>query len=110
MKLAQVQHCSLGAVACVKCGSLQQHTMPTMIAASMYAMFWPTVLTPYACMQIVAGLEPEHTNTFLQMLGQAARMGPAADAVQVRTAVGMLTAWNTALQPGSSIVVPSSTL
>lgn len=34
-------------------------------------------------LQIVAGLEPEHTNTFLQMLGRAARMGPAADAVQV---------------------------
>lgn len=35
-------------------------------------------------MQIVAGLEPENTNVFLQMLGRAARMGPAADAVQVR--------------------------
>jgi hypothetical protein len=38
-------------------------------------------------LQIVAGLEPEHTNTFLQMLGRAARMGPAADAVQVRFGV-----------------------
>jgi hypothetical protein len=61
-------------------------------------------------MQIVAGLEPEHTNTFLQMLGQAARMGPAANAVQVRAAVSMLTAWNTALQPVSATVKPSSTL
>lgn len=34
-------------------------------------------------LQIVAGLEPEHTNTFLQMLGRAAGMGPAAGAVQV---------------------------
>lgn len=34
-------------------------------------------------LQIVAGLEPDHTNTFLQMLGRAAHMGPAADAVQV---------------------------
>jgi hypothetical protein len=31
----------------------------------------------------VAGLEPENTNLFLQMLGTAARMGTAADAVQV---------------------------
>ncbi|KAF8058316.1 TRAF3IP1 [Scenedesmus sp. PABB004] len=31
---------------------------------------------------IVAGLEPEATNAFLQMLGAAARLGPAADAVQ----------------------------
>jgi hypothetical protein len=36
-------------------------------------------------LQIVAGLEPENTNLFLQMLGTAARMGPAADAVQVGT-------------------------
>lgn len=34
-------------------------------------------------MQIVAGLEPENTNLFLQMLGKAACMGNAADAVQV---------------------------
>lgn len=33
-------------------------------------------------LQIVAGLEPEHTNTFLQMLGQAARQGDGAIAVQ----------------------------
>lgn len=39
-----------------------------------------------AALQIVAGLEPEHTNAFLQMLGRAARMGPAVDAVQVRLA------------------------
>lgn len=35
-------------------------------------------------LQIVAGLEPENTNVFLQMLGTAARMGNAVDAVQVR--------------------------
>jgi hypothetical protein len=34
-------------------------------------------------LQIVAGLEAENTNLFLQMLGTAARMGTAADAVQV---------------------------
>jgi TRAF3-interacting protein 1 len=38
--------------------------------------------------QIVAGLEPEATNTFLQMLGRAARMGSAADAVQQVLAAG----------------------
>lgn len=32
--------------------------------------------------KIVAGLEPENTNVFLQMLGRAAMQGPAADAVQ----------------------------
>lgn len=32
--------------------------------------------------KIVAGLEPENTNVFLQMLGRAARLGPATDAVQ----------------------------
>ena len=34
--------------------------------------------------QIVAGLEPENTNVFLQMLGEACRVGNAADVVQVR--------------------------
>jgi dihydrodipicolinate synthase/N-acetylneuraminate lyase len=38
-----------------------------------------------AVMQVVAGLEAENTNTFLQMLGAAAKLGPAADAVQVGT-------------------------
>ena len=33
--------------------------------------------------QIVAGLEPENTNVFLQMLAAAARQGTAADVVQV---------------------------
>ena len=34
-------------------------------------------------LQIVAGLEPENTNVFLQMLASACRQGPADDAVQV---------------------------
>ena len=34
-------------------------------------------------MQIVAGVEPDSTNLFLQMLGKAARKGDAADVVQV---------------------------
>jgi hypothetical protein len=47
-------------------------------------------MAPYASLhailawtQIVAGLEPENTNLFLQMLGSAARVGNGADAVQV---------------------------
>jgi hypothetical protein len=35
-------------------------------------------------MQIVAGLEPENTNIFLQMLAAAAQAGPAEQVVQVR--------------------------
>lgn len=35
------------------------------------------------CLQIVAGLEPENTNIFLQMLGQACRMSDGSDAVRV---------------------------
>ena len=35
-------------------------------------------------LQIVAGLEPEHTNTFLQQLGRACQAGNGADAVSVR--------------------------
>ncbi|KAF6261782.1 microtubule-binding protein MIP-T3-domain-containing protein [Scenedesmus sp. NREL 46B-D3] len=37
---------------------------------------------PAKPLKIVAGLEPENTNLFLQMLGTAARMGSAASAVQ----------------------------
>lgn len=35
-------------------------------------------------MQIVAGLEPENTNVFLQMLGKAAQKGDGAAFVPVR--------------------------
>ena len=38
----------------------------------------------FAPSQIVAGLEPENTNVFLQMLASACRQGPAEDIVQVR--------------------------
>mmetsp|Transcript_13605 Transcript_13605/g.29130 ORF Transcript_13605/g.29130 Transcript_13605/m.29130 type:complete len:548 (+) Transcript_13605:262-1905(+) len=37
---------------------------------------------PAKALKIVAGLEPENTNIFLQMLGKACRMGDAADVVQ----------------------------
>lgn len=47
-----------------------------------------TRATPHAHAhaQIVAGLEPENTNVFLQMLGRACRMNNGAQAVQVRAA------------------------
>ena len=35
------------------------------------------------CMQVVAGLEPEATNAFLQLLGQATKIDDGASAVQV---------------------------
>ncbi len=35
------------------------------------------------CMQVVAGLEPEATNAFLQLLGQATSISDGASAVQV---------------------------
>jgi hypothetical protein len=46
-----------------------------------------------ALRQIVAGLEPEATNQFLCALVTAARMGDAADAVQVR-ACALWHAWH----------------
>jgi hypothetical protein len=42
------------------------------------------LIIPGHALQIVAGLEPENTNAFLQMLARAAAVGPSADAVQVR--------------------------
>jgi TRAF3-interacting protein 1 len=39
---------------------------------------------PAKALKIVAGLEPENTNVFLQMLGRACKMSSGAAAVQVR--------------------------
>ena len=43
-----------------------------------------TLFNAQTMMQIVAGLEPENTNVFLQMLGNACRVNDGADAVQVQ--------------------------
>ncbi len=43
------------------------------------------LLTPGAMLQIVAGLEPEHTNTLLQMLASA-----AAQTVQVTQSTSLM--------------------
>lgn len=48
------------------------------------ALLQPVSVCSVVWLQIVAGLEPENTNVFLQMMGRAARMGAATSAVQVR--------------------------
>lgn len=59
------------------------HHQQTVIALLTVAL--KVLLTSGAMLQIVAGLEPEHTNTFLQMLARA-----AAQMVQVTQSTSLM--------------------
>jgi hypothetical protein len=48
------------------------------------SMYHADELVLHVALQIVAGVDADATNVFLQMLGKAARKGDAADVVQVR--------------------------
>lgn len=56
----------------------RQYALSTLLSVRLDLQPWTLYNT-----QIVAGLEPENTNTFLQMLGLAARQYDGEDAVEV---------------------------